>query len=63
MLEYKLALIHDKRGYCQYYISLLNQKQLLLFTFISNDYNLRVVKIALFLISISLFFTVNTFFT
>ena len=63
LMTYEDAIIYDKRSYIEYYISLLNKKQLILFTFISKtDYNLRVVKIALFLISFSLCFTVNAFF-
>ena len=62
-LEYELALIIDKRTYFQYYFSLLKKKQLILFAFWpSNDYNLVVIKIALFLLSFSLYFTVNGFF-
>ena len=63
IMKYEDALIYDERGYTEYYISLLNKKQLILFTFIAKtDYNLRVVKIALFLFSFSLYFTVNAFF-
>ena len=62
-LDYDLAIIIDKRTYFQYYISLLKKKQLILFAFWpSNDYNLVVIKIALFLLSFSLYFTVNGFF-
>ena len=53
----------DKRTFCQYYFSLLKKKNLIIFTFYpSNDYNLMTVKIALFLLSFSLFFTINGFF-
>ena len=62
-LEYEIALIVDKRTYCQYYWSLIKKKQIILFTFISsNDYNLFQVKICLLLLSFSLFFTINGFF-
>ena len=62
-LEYKLALKYDKRTYIHYYWSLLKRKQLILFSFIpNNDYNIRTIKIALFLISFSLYFTINGFF-
>ena len=62
-LEYKDAIKYDKRTYCQYYISLLKKKHLILFTFITkNDYNLLSMKLSLFLVSISLYFSVNTFF-
>ena len=42
---------------------MIKKKQLILFTFIpSNDYNLITIKIALFLFSFSLYFTINGFF-
>ena len=44
-------------------MSLLKKKQLILLTFIpTNDYNLTYVKIALFIVSFSLYFTINGFF-
>ena len=62
-LEYNLAILYDKRTYFQYYWSLLKRKQLILFTFIpAEDYNLFSIKICLFLLSFSLYFTINGFF-
>ena len=62
-MEYELAIEIDKRNYFQYYWSLLKKKQLILFTFIpTNDYNLTTIKISLFLVSFSLYFTINGFF-
>jgi len=62
-LPYEKAIEIDKRSYCQYYISLLKKKQLFLFTFIpTNDYNLMSLKISLFLVSFSLYITINAFF-
>ena len=62
-MEYKKALMYDKRTYFQYYYSLLKKKQLILFSFCpSNDYNLLLIKINLFLVSFSLYFTINGFF-
>ena len=62
-LEYRLALIIDKRTYFQYYWSLLKKKQLILFVILpAKDYNLLSLKIALFLLSFSLYFTINGFF-
>ena len=63
MLSYKNALFKDKRTYFEYYISLLKRKQLLIFTFYTNnDYNLRTIKISLFFFSLALNYTVNTLF-
>ena len=62
-LKYNLAIIVDKRTYSQYYLSLLKKKHLILFTFLpSNDYNLFSLKISLFLLSFSLYFTINGLF-
>ena len=53
----------QKRVYFQFYWSLLKKKQLLLFTFTpTNDYSLTTIKISLFLVSFSLYFTINGFF-
>ena len=62
-LEYIIAIKLDKRSYFQYYWSLLKKKQLILFVILpSNDYNLFSLKLALFLLSFSLYFTINGFF-
>jgi chemotaxis protein histidine kinase CheA len=62
-LVYKEALKYDKRTYLQYYWSLIKQKQLILFTLINDDdYNLIIIKAALFLLSFSLYLTINAFF-
>ena len=62
-LSYQLALIYDKRTYLQYYCSLLKKKNLILFVFTpANDYNLITLKVSLFLLSFSLYFTINCFF-
>ena len=62
-LDYELAIVCDKRTYCQYYWSLLKKKQLILFAFIpNNDYNINTIKISLLLLSFSLYFTINGFF-
>ena len=63
VLTYKKAIIYDKRTYGQYYCSLIKQKHLILFTFISKiDYNLFINKLSLLVFSFSLYFTVNTLF-
>ena len=62
-MSYKDALVFDKRTYCQYYLSLLKKKHLIILVFISNDdYNIFLLKFSLFLLSISLFFAINTLF-
>ena len=62
-LDYKEALLIDKRSYTQYYCSLIRKKQIIIFTFVPiDDYNLVSLKISLFLLSFSLYMTVNAFF-
>ena len=62
-LEYENAIIVDKRTFWQFYFSLLKRGQLIIFTFITrDDYNLPQIKILLFIVSFSLYFTINAFF-
>ena len=62
-LSYEIALKCDKRIYFHYYISLLKQKHLILFTFCNHkDYNIFVLKFSLFLSSFALYFAVNALF-
>ena len=62
-LSYNKALKYDKRTYIQYYYSLLKKKHIILFWVVpSNDYNLATLKISLFLLNFSLYFTINGFF-
>ena len=62
-LDYKKALIIDKRTYFQYYFALLRRKHTLVFTFYTyDDYNSRMIKISLFFFSFSFYFTINALF-
>ena len=62
-LDYKLALKYDTRKYCQYYLSLLKTKHILIFTFCNNnDYNLKIIKIDLFLFNFAISYMVNALF-
>ena len=62
-LEYQKALEIDKRKYFEYYISLIKRKQIIIFTFYTNDdYNSKIIKISLFLFSFSIYFTINALF-
>ena len=62
-LPYNLALQHDKRTYCQYYISLLKTKHNAISAFFNNtDYNYQIIKKDIFFINFSLFYTVNALF-
>jgi len=62
-LTYRIALSLDKQTYCNYYTYLLGRSQLLLFTFITkNDYNIRSLKISMFIIFLSLSYAINILF-
>ena len=63
MLPFEIAILYDKRNYCQYYISLLKTKHSFLFSFFNNnDYNSKIIKIDLFGIGFTLYYTVNAYF-
>ena len=63
LLSYNLALIHDKRSYCQYYLSLLRTKHNLIFALFNNsDYNSCIIKIDLFFIGFTIDYIVNALF-
>ena len=62
-LSYNEAIKSDKRNFYQYYCSLLRVKHLLIFAFYPvNDYNIRIIKVDLFLISVSMDYTINALF-
>ena len=59
-LPYHQAIQLDKRECCGYYCSLIQSKQIIMFTFCSfNDYNSGVVKKFIFFLSFALHYTVN----
>ena len=61
-LEYMDALKYDKRTYFQYYFALIKLNHILIFTFLSNDMNSKIIKICLFIFSFSLYLFANTLF-
>ena len=62
-MNYENALENDKRTYWQYYWSLLKKKQIIILTFVSNeDYNVFTLKFSLFILSLALYFSINTLF-
>ena len=62
-LSYEEAIKYDKRTNCDYYCSLIKNKQLFIFTFCSfNDYNSGVVRKFMFFLSFALHYTVNALF-
>ena len=62
-VDYDTAVEFDKRSYWKIYLSLLKMKQLFVFTFYtSTDHNLRIVKIALFILFISFYLAFTALF-
>ena len=62
-LDYENFLLIDNRSFLMIYYSFLEYSQLIIFTFITNtDFNIRQIKIALFIFSFILFLTFNTLF-
>ena len=61
--KFEEAIQFDHRSYCNYYLSLIRTKHLLIFTFcINNDYNSKAIKISLFFHIFALFYSVNAMF-
>ncbi len=62
-LSYEDALEYDKRSCCDYYCSLIKNKQLITFTFCTfNDYNSGIIKKFTIFLSFALHFTINALF-
>ena len=60
---YKKALLYDKRTYYEYYISLIKTKHPLIFSFVPiKDFNTMIIKLDMFIISFSIYYTMNTLF-
>ena len=62
-MSYTNALKYDKRSLFKYYFSLIRTKQILIFTFCPmEDYNSKIIKMNLFLISFIMYYFSNTLF-
>ena len=62
-ISYIKAIKSDKRTYCQYYLSLLKTRHILIFAFFfSNDYNSQIIKIYLFFFISIMNFSINSLF-
>ena len=62
-LEYLEALKYDKRTFFEFFLCLVKREHLIVFTFIfCSDLNLLVIKLSLFVFSVSLDFTTNVLF-
>ena len=62
-LPYDKALKNDKRTFCQYYISLVKTKHIIIFTFFNTtDYNIKLIKIDLLFFNFTLSYIINGLF-
>ena len=62
-LDYNESLLVDHRNFLLMYYNFLQYSQLIFFTFITKtDFNLRAIKISLFLFSFIIYLTFNTLF-
>ena len=62
-LPYDKALENDKRTFCQYYISLVKTKHIIIFTFFNTtDYNIKLIKIDLLFFNFTLSYIINGLF-
>ena len=62
-LDFNKSLILDNRNVIKMYYSFLQYSQLIIFTFITkSDFNLRTIKIILFIFSFTLYLTFNALF-
>ena len=61
--SFEEALKYDKRSFCEYYLSLLRTKHILIFTFFqNNDYNSKFLKIYIFFFTYYINHTVSAMF-
>ena len=62
-MEFSQAFLYDDRNFWQMYWSLVKYDQLIIFTFFTkHDFNLRLLKIELFILSFSLYLTISALF-
>ena len=63
ILNYEEAIIHDRRSYSQYYLSLVKTKHILIFTFCQiGDYNSQIIKIYIFFLIFVINYVINAMF-
>ena len=64
-MDYKNAILYDKRSFFEYYLALLKYKNAILFSFCPrNDYNSIIIRSCIFNLSFSIYYAINfSFFT
>jgi len=62
-LEYKQAILFDKRTCSEYYLSLIKRKNIIIFSFFPiNDFNSMIIKSCIFSLSFSIYYAINFIF-
>ena len=63
-LEYKHALLFDKRSFCELYLSVLKKQNIIILclSYCSKDYNLGILKFSFLMFQFAIFITVSAFF-
>ena len=62
-MEYKDAIIYDKRKFCEYFAECLKEKHIITYTFIAHeDLRPRTIKIIYFALTLSYYFVFNGLF-
>ena len=62
-LKYEIAIKVDDRTHCQYYLSLLRTKHIIIFTFfLNNDYNSKAIKIYIFILTFLINYLISVMF-
>ena len=62
-LDYEIAKEKDNRSYCQYYLSLLRTRHILIFSFFQfRDYNSQMIKIYIFFFTFAINYLVSAMF-
>ena len=57
--DYKKAKFNDKRTCCQYYLSLIKVKNIIIFSFCLKDYNSKIIKLCILSLSFSIYYAIN----
>ena len=61
-LEYKNALLYDKRTFAEYYLSLLKSNHIIIYICYHDDYNSTIIKLSLLIFNLATYISVNSLF-
>ena len=61
-MEYKNALLYDKRTFAEYYLSLLKSNHIIIYICYHDDYNSTIIKLSLLIFNLATYISVNSLF-